>query len=129
MRTLETIIAKSNEAKSLLADNGIVLGENILIKTYASSMEILTCTDSTLSTKVFGADVTVYGYRGYQDPSRKIELNCGTLGSHDNTCVASVSKIMTQHAIILQWNRFADIAEALMNVEESNDKLNNLKNN
>ena len=127
MKNLEQLVAKSNEVKSLLANNGIVLGENILIKVYGESLEMITCTDDTLSTKVFGADVTVYGYRDWTSKERKVELNVGTLGSHDNTCVASVSKIMTQHAIILQWNKFVEIVTLFMNEEENNLKMLMLK--
>jgi hypothetical protein len=127
MKTLETIIAKSNEVKSLLANNGIELGDNILIKVYGESLEMITCTDETLSTKLFGGDVTVYGYRDFKTKERKIELNSGSLGSFDINCVASTTKIMTQHAILKEWNKFVEIATLFMNEEENNFKMLMLK--
>ncbi len=125
--TLEQLIAKSTRVKLLLADNGIELGDNILIKVYGESLEMITCTDETLSTKIFGADVTVYGYRDFKSKVRKIELNTGSLGSFDINCVASTTKVMTQHAILKGWNSFVEISTLFMNEEENNLKMLMLK--
>tara|TARA_R110002126_G_scaffold243570_1_gene386972 strand:+ start:70 stop:456 length:387 start_codon:yes stop_codon:yes gene_type:complete len=127
MKNLEQLVAKSNEVKSLLADNGIELDDNILIKVYGESLEMITCTDDTLKSKVFGGDVTVYGYRDWKSKVRKIELNTGSLGSFDINCVASTTKICTQHAILLQWNKFVEIATLFMNEEETKLKMLMLK--
>ena len=128
MKTLEQLIAKSNQVKSLLADNGIELGDNILIKVYGESLEMITCTDETLSTKIFGGDVTVYGYRDFKTKVRKIELNAGSLGSFDINCVASTTKIMTQHAILKEWYRFVEIVTLFMNEQEVANQLSRLSN-
>ena len=126
MRTLETIIAKSNEVKSLLADNGIVLGDNILIKVHGESLEIITCTDETLSTELFGGDVMVYGYRDFKSKVRKIEINVGSLGSFDINCVASTTKVLTQHAILKEWSVFVEIVTLFMNEQEVANQLSRL---
>tara|TARA_R110000796_G_scaffold149574_1_gene266385 strand:- start:236 stop:628 length:393 start_codon:yes stop_codon:yes gene_type:complete len=129
MKTLEQLIEKSNAVKSLLANNGIELNDNILIKVYGESLEMITCTDETLSVKVFGGDVTVYGYRDFKSKVRKIELNTGSLGSFDINCVASTTKVMTQAAILKGWSVFVEITTALMNEQEVANQLSRLNSN
>lgn len=129
MKTLEQLIEKSNAVKSLLANNGIELNDNILIKVYGESLEMITCTDETLSVKVFGGDVTVYGYRDFKSKVRKIELNTGSLGSFDINCVASTTKVMTQAAILKGWSVFVEITTALMNEQEVANQLSRLNHN
>jgi hypothetical protein len=123
MKTLEQIIAKSNEVKNLLANNGIELNGNILIKIQSESMQLTLCEDDTLSTRVFGGDMTVNGYRDFETNIRKIELSVGSMGTFTPNCIASTTKVFTQAAILSNWSVFIEIVSALMNKVEAVNKL------
>jgi hypothetical protein len=123
MKTFEQIVAKSTEIKNLLANNGIELNGNILIKIQSESMQLTLCEDDTLSTRVFGGDVTVNGYRDFETNIRKIELNVGSMGTFTPNCIASTTKVFTQAAILSNWSVFIEIASALMNKVEAVNKL------
>ena len=123
MKTLEQVIAKSNEAKLALSKVGVVLGDNILVKTFGCSMELITCTDDTLATRVFGGSVDVTGHIDFGTKDREIKLNCGSLGAFDNTCIASVSKVTMQSNILANFEGFAKVVTLLMDAEETANQL------
>ena len=122
MKTLETIIAKSTEVKAILSNNGIVLGEDILVKVNGMGMSIELTSDK-FSKRVFGSCVDVYGHRDFGTNNRRVELNVGSLGSFTPDCAASMAKINTQFSIVSNWSKFVEIASALMDEAEAKDKL------
>ena len=122
MNTLEQLIAKSNTVKAILSNNGIVLGEDILIKVNGMGMDIELTSDK-FSKRVFGSNVGVYGHRDFGSNKRRIELNVGSLGSFTPDCAASMAKINTQFSIVSNWDKFCQIASALMDEAEAQDKL------
>ena len=123
MKNLELAIAKSTEAKKALAKVGIELGDNILVKTFGCSMELITCEDDTLAKRIFGGSVDVTGHQDWKTKNREIKLNCGSLGAFDPSCVASVSKITMQHTIINNWKGFETVCTLLMDREETANQL------
>jgi ribosomal protein L2 len=123
MKNLQQVIAKSNEAKLALSKVGVVLGDNILVKTFGCSMELITCTDDTLATRIFGGSVDVMGHQDWNTNKREIKLNCGSMGGFDNTCIASVSKVTMQANILANWSGFATVVTLLMDKEETANQL------
>ena len=126
MKTLEQLIAKSNEVKGILFNNGIVLDDNILVKVYSDSMELILCEDGTMAQRVFGGEVTVNGYRDWKANKRDIQISSGSMGGFTPDCVASTTKIFTQAAILNEWSAFCLIASALMNEQEAANQLSML---
>ena len=126
MKTLEQLIAKSNEVKGILFNNGIVIDDNILIKVYSDSMELILCEDGTMAQRVFGGEVTVNGYRDWKANKRDIQISSGSMGGFTPDCVASTTKIFTQAAILNEWSAFCLIASALMNEQEAANQLSML---
>ena len=126
MKTLQQLIEKSNTVKAILANNGIELNDNILIKVHSTSIELILCEDGTMAKRVFGGDVTVQGHTDWQSKNRKIELNTGSMGSFDINCVASTTKVFTQAAILKEWESFVLIAKALMDEVEAQNQLSML---
>ena len=120
---LEQVIAKSNEAKNLLAKVGVKLNDNILVKVWGESMELMTCTDSTLSEREFGGGVDVTGYKDWKTKNREIKINVGSMGAFDPTCKASMSKIAMQHAIVNNWEEFVLASSLLMDRVEAQDQM------
>lgn len=128
MKNLQQVIAKSNEAKKALSKAGVVLGDNILVKTFGCSMELITCEDETLATRVFGGSVDVTGHLDWGTKNREIKINVGSMGAFDPSCKASMSKITMQHAIVSNWSKFATIVTLLMDAEETKNQLEALLN-
>ena len=126
MKTLEQLIAKSNEVKGILFNNGIVIDDNILIKVYSTSLELILCEDGTMAKRVFGGDVTVNGHCDFGTGRRRVELNVGSMGSFTPDCVASTTKVFTQCAILQKWESFCQVAVALMNQAEAENQLSML---
>ena len=122
MKNLKQVIAKSNEAKAVLSKAGVVLADNILVKTFGCSMELITCTDSTLAERVFGGGVDVTGHIDFGTKNREIKINVGSMGAFDPSCKASMSKITMQHAIVNNWEKFATIVTLLMKEEHKNNQ-------
>ena len=123
MNTLETIIAKSNEARIALETAGVVLDNNILVKIHGESIELMLCEDDTLSKRVFGGEINVYGYKAYGSSDRNIEINTGSMGSFTPNCVASTKKVFTQAAILSNWHNFSLVCGLLMDKAEAENKL------
>ena len=128
MKNLQQVIAKSNEAKKALSKAGVVLGDNILVKTFGCSMEFITCEDETLATRTFGGSVDVTGHKDWKTNKREIKLNCGSLGAFDNTCKASVSKVTMQANILANWSKFAAVVTLLMDKIETENQIEALLN-
>ena len=122
-KTLERLIKKSNEAKKAFSKVNINFSENILVKIYGSSIEIVTCEDSTLSERIFGGSVDVYGNLEWGSKERTIKLNVGSMGSFDDTCVASVSKVKIQSSILSNWDGFVTVSTLLMDQVENGNQL------
>tara|TARA_R110000744_G_scaffold129076_2_gene236412 strand:+ start:72 stop:467 length:396 start_codon:yes stop_codon:yes gene_type:complete len=129
MKTLQELIENSNAVKAILANSGIELNDNILIKVYSTSIEMILCEDGTMAKRVFGGDVTVMGHCDFGTNERRIELNVGSMGSFDVNCIASTTKVFTQAAILKNWDVFVLIASALMNVQEAKNQLSMLNSN
>ena len=126
MKTLQELIAKRNEVKGILFNNGIVIDDNILIKVHSNSIEMVLCEDGTMAKRQFGGDVTVNGHTDFGTNNRRIELNVGSMGSFDVNCVASTTKVFTQAAILKEWTVFCVIATALMDEVEAQGLLSML---
>ena len=126
MKNLQELITKSNEVKAILSNNGIVIDNNILIKVYSDSMELILCEDGTMAQRVFGGEVTVNGYRDWKANKRDIQISSGSMGGFTPDCVASTTKIFTQAAILNEWSAFCNVASALMNQCEAENQLSML---
>ena len=122
MTNLETMITKSNEIKGILKNMGIELPDNVLIKVWNESAEIITCTDSSFHEKVFGGDVSVTGYMRHRSSDREILLNVGSTGSFDDLDIASTSKVWIQAAILKNWSAFKNVMCIYMDSEMAENK-------
>ena len=126
MKNLQQLIDKSNEVKGILFNNGIVIDDNILVKVYSDSMELILCEDGTMAKRVFGGEVTVNGFRDFKSNRRDIQISSGSMGGFTPDCVASTTKIFTQAAILNEWSAFCNVASALMNEQEAQNQLSML---
>ena len=124
--TLESVIAKSNEAKVVLESCGVVLHEQILVKVFSTSIELILCEDTTMAKRIFGGDVTINGHVDWGTKNRRIELNCGSMGSFTPECQASTQKVFTQAAILSNWSEFKIGAALLMDQVEVANQLSML---
>lgn len=120
---LEQVIAKSNTAKLALSKVGVELGSKVLCKVYGQSIELITCTDDSLTERLFGGNVDVTGYTSWKSNNREVKISTGSMGAFDPSCKASMSKIAIQHSIVSQWDKFVLVVTLLMDKVETENQL------
>ena len=103
-------IELSNRFKNALEICGVTVNKNWLFKIYEDSIEAILTEDESLK-RVFGADINMYFYKQFygDEPSRKLQLNTGSMGSFDLSCTASVEK----HILISEFIKNFTVVEAL----------------
>lgn len=103
------------ELREDLKDKGIEINENFIIKVFSNCIEFILDDNGK---RVFGGEVTVYGHSRFGGP-REITINKGSMGSVDNTCVATVETTFLMATAFQNWEEFAESCEVFMDVMES----------
>lgn len=106
------------ELREDLNEKGITIGENFIIKVFSDTVEFILDDNGK---RVFGGEVTVTGYKRFRT-EREVKINKGSLGSVDNTCVATVETINLMCAALNNWEEFAESCEVVMDKMEELNK-------
>lgn len=108
---MRSVMKLGLELKEDLREKGLEINDNFLIKVFTSTVEFIL--EDEDGKRVFGGEVTVTGYKGYNG-KREVKINKGSLGSVDNTCVASVETINLMCTALNDWEEFAESCETFM---------------
>jgi len=88
--------------ESLLISKGILTNSNYRARVDSESVELVLFDEQ--DKRVFGASIQLYFFARY-DEQAKLELNTGSMGTFDLSCIASVAKYTAMSELIKNFDK------------------------
>jgi len=105
----------SDEFVSSLRVIGLNFSEDFKAVVYSDQVELLV--EKKDGKRVFGSDINMYYREDFfnKEESTKLELNTGSMGSFDLSCVASVSKAIMMGELVKNFKEVEKLVEKYTN--------------